>query len=176
MIRGVTAVGGLVLLLGLTAAQGQEAQRGQLTAGDYKFVENASQGGAMEVQAGELAQQKGASEQVRNFGAKMVADHSKANEELKALATRRGAVLPTKSSHHERDTIEDLQKVSGSNFDQKYAKNMVKDHEKDLKDFQDAAKDLNDPDLRAFAERTVPTLQEHLRMAMDMEQSVKNEK
>jgi putative membrane protein len=176
MIRGVTAAGSLALLLGLAAARGQDAQRGQLTQGDYKFVEKASRGGTMEVQAGELAQQKGASEAVRSFGLKIVADHSKANEQLRTIATRRGAVLPAQGSHHERDTIEDLQKASGTDFDRTYAKQMVKDHETNLKEFQDAARDLNDPDLRAFAERTVPVLQEHLRMAQDMERSVKNEK
>jgi putative membrane protein len=105
----------------------------------------------------------------------MVADHSKANDELKEIATRKGATLPTQLSYSERSTLEDLQKATGTEFDRIYAKAMVKDHKTDVKEFQKAANDLNDPDLKAFAQKTSPILQEHLQMAEQMEGSVKSE-
>ncbi|SPE57086.1 hypothetical protein SBV1_2630002 [Verrucomicrobia bacterium] len=79
------------------------------------------------------------------------------------------ALLPANLSHSERSTLADLQSVSGRDFDKAYAKDMVKDHKKDVKEFESAAKDLSDPDLRAWAQKTLPVLQEHLRMAQDME-------
>jgi putative membrane protein len=150
--------------------------RGQLSEKDYKFLIDAARGGQEEVQAGELARQKGVNQSVRTFGEHMVSQHSKANDELKEIASRKGATLPTQMSYGERSTIEDLQKATGTDFDKEYAKDMVKDHKTDVKEFQKAANYLQDPDLKAFAEKTVGTLQEHLRMAQDMENAVRNEK
>jgi putative membrane protein len=154
----------------------KDGTRGQLTEKDYKFVIDASRGGMEEVQLGELARQKGVNQSVRNFGERMVADHSKANDELKEVATRKGATLPAQLSYSERSTVEDLQKAIGIDFDRTYAKAMVKDHKTDVKEFQKAANDLNDPDLKAFAQKTVGKLEEHLQMAEDMEAAVKGEK
>jgi putative membrane protein len=175
------AILGLSLLLGAPAyAQTDRTTsggtRGQFNEKDYRFAIDAARGGQEEVQLGELARQKGVNQSVRTFGERMVADHSKANDELKELATKKGASLPTQLSYSERSTVEDLQKATGTDFDKSYAKAMVKDHKTDVKDFQKAANNLTDPDLRAFAQKTVGTLQEHLRMAQDMENTVQNEK
>jgi putative membrane protein len=72
--------------------------------------------------------------------------------------------------------MNDLQNASGADFDKTYAKAMVKDHKKDIKEFKKAGKDLNDPDLKAWAQKTSPTLEEHSRMAQEMENAVKGEK
>src|SRR5262249_4809633 len=146
------------------------------SASDYRFLENAARGGMEEVELGQLAQQKGSSQAVRTFGQRMVTDHTKLNNELKQIAAQKGAMIPTALSHHENSTVQHLEKATGANFDKDYAKAMVKDHKADVKEFQDAAKKLDDPDLKAFAQEAVPTLQEHLGMAENMETSVKSEK
>src|SRR5439155_20383157 len=125
-------------------------------------------GGMAEIQMGELAKQKGASKAVRDFGERMVTDHGKANDELKQLVSQKGAAAPSQLSHGENYEMEHLQKATGADFDKKYASYMVRDHKKDAKEFENAAKDLTDADLRAFASKTLPTIQDHLRMAEDM--------
>lgn len=176
----LATVAGLALALGaplLSAADTDNAaQRGQLSETDYKFAADAARGGMEEVQLGQVAQQKGVNQSVREFGQRMATDHSRANDELKQLLTSKGATLPTQLSHHERSTIDDLQNASGADFDKTYAKDMVKDHKKDVREFQKASKDLNDPDLKAWAQKTSATLEEHLRLSQDMENSVKGEK
>src|SRR5437868_1332211 len=103
----------------------------------------------------------------------MNTDHSKANDELKQIAATKGAIVPSEMSHRENATIERFDKLSGREFDKEYADHMVKDHKKDLKEFEDATKDVTDPDLKAFAQKTIATLNEHLRLAMDAQASVK---
>jgi len=159
-----------------TSSTENQAQRGQLSAADYRFLEKAARGGLEEVELGQLAEQKGSSEAVRTFGKRMVTDHNKLNDQLKQIASQKGATVPTAMSHHENSRVQHLESVSGATFDKDYAKDMVKDHRQDVKEFQDAAKKLEDADLRAFAQKAVPILQEHLGMAENMVTSVKNEK
>ena len=174
----ITTIAGLVFLAGprlFGADANYKEQRGQLTARDYRFVSEVAHGGTAEVELGELAKQKAASQEVRAFSERMIADHSKANDELKKLASQKGVVLPAELSHKEHSEMKHLQKLNGRDFDKAYAAAMLKDHKADVKEFQSAAKDLNDPDLRAFAQRTLPTLEEHLRMARNLEASAKKE-
>jgi len=147
--------------------------RGQFSEKDYRFVIHAARGGMTEVRLGELAKQKGSSQSVRDFGQRMVTEHSKANDELKRIVSSKGAVLPAEPTHHENSEIDKFDKLTGGDFDKDYAKFMVKDHNKDLKEFQDAAKDCSDPDLRAFAQKTASLIEDHLRMAKEMETAVK---
>jgi putative membrane protein len=170
----IATVAGLALALSVGALIGAETEnKGQLSAKDYRFVAEAARGGTMEVELGELAVQKGASESVRHFGQQMVTDHKRVNEELRAITSRKGATLPAQLSHSENSSLAHLQKVTGRDFDKAYAHHMVKEHQADVKDFQEAAKDLNDPELRAFAQKTLPTLEEHLRLARDVEAQTK---
>ncbi len=170
-ITGLAALA-LALTAGkLTAADRED--RGQLSESDYKFVKQAARGGISEVELGLLAQQKGNSDAVRNFGSQMAQDHKKANQELKQIATSKGVTIPSELSHGERSTLDKLQNATGADFDKEYASAMVKDHKEDVKEFKKAAGDLKDPDLRAFAQKTLPTLENHLTMAEQMEQSVK---
>jgi putative membrane protein len=176
-INKTTMIGsvGLALMLssGLLLAADTEGQRGQLTSKDYKFASDAAQGGMQEVQLGELARQKAGSQGVREFGERMVTDHQKANDELKQIVQKKGALLPTTVSHHETSTVEHLQKLSGADFDKAYVSDMLRDHKKDVKEFEKASQDLSDPDLKAFAAKTLPTLQEHLSMVQNLEAQVK---
>src|SRR5437773_7993569 len=144
-------------------------QHGQFTRKDYKFALEAAQGGLLEVKMGELAKQKGSHPTVQQFAQRMVIDHAKANDELQKIATQKGATIPTELTRREEAQLEHLQKLSGNDFDKAYADRMVKDHKKDIKEFQDAAKNCEDADLKNFASTTLPILQDHGKMAEQME-------
>jgi putative membrane protein len=120
---------------------------------DKAFMKKAARGGMMEVAMGKLADQNGQSEDVKSFGKRMVTDHSKANEELKSIADKKGVKLPSK---------EPSEKWSS---DKAYMNMMVKDHEKDLAEFQDEATNGSDTDVKKFAEDTAKVVQEHLDLA-----------
>jgi putative membrane protein len=159
-----------LLLAGLHDVSGEEKWRqGQLSAGDYKFVTEAAQGGRMEVELGRLAMQKGLDAAVRDFGKRMVQDHQKANQELTQLAMQKGAALPTALSKKEDDKIEHFKTLSGADFDKAYIKDMVDDHQTDIKEFQKESDKADDTDLKAWVVKTLPVLQEHLKMAQNVE-------
>ena len=120
---------------------------------DKAFMKKAARGGIMEVAMGNLADQNGQSEDVKSFGKRMVTDHSKANEELKSIAEKKGVKLPSKEPSEKW------------NSDKAYMNMMVKDHEKDLAEFQDEAANGSDPDVKKFAEDTAKVGQEHLDLA-----------
>ena len=132
---------------------------------DQKFAMEAAQGGMMEVDLGQLATQKGASQAVKDFGQRMVTDHSKANQELEQIATQKGMSLPTALPADMKQEREKLAAASGAEFDRMYMSHMLKDHEKDVKEFEKQAQKGNDPALKSFAEKTLPTLREHLELA-----------
>src|SRR4051812_7393665 len=147
-------------------------QRGQFSERDYRFVKEAARGGMSEVELGQLAKTKGTTQAVRDFGDRMVKDHQKANDELKDIASKKGAQIPADLTRTEKSTMDKLQKANGANFDKEYADLMLKDHKTDVKEFKDAADDVKDPELKAFAQKTIPTLEEHLRMAQNMQRSL----
>jgi putative membrane protein len=143
--------------------------------GDRKFMEKAAQGGIAEVELGKLAAQKAASPDVKQFGQRMVDDHSKANDKLKSLATSKGVNLPTGLDRSTQRELDKLSKLSGAEFDREYMKHMVSDHKKDVSEFKSEAKKAKDADVKDFAATTLPTLEEHLKLAQAAEQSAKNE-
>ncbi len=132
---------------------------------DAEFLVDAASGGMMEVELANLALQKGTSTQVKEFARMMIKDHKKANEELKALAATKNIVLPTALIDKHQRIVNDLKEKSAKTFDAKYMNAMLDDHKKDVEEFEEASKDAVDPDIRAFAAKTLPVLQEHLRMA-----------
>ena len=140
---------------------------------DSKFAVAAADGGMMEVKLGELAQSKGSSPSVKDFGKTMVADHGKANDELMELAKQKNITLPAALSDDKQKDYDDLAKKTGKDFDKAYASFMVDDHEKDVKEFEKAAKDCKDADIKSWAGGKVPTLQHHLEMAKAMKDATK---
>jgi putative membrane protein len=128
-----------------------------LSANDRDFMRAAAEGGMEEVEMGRMAEQQGKSADVKAFGRRMVIDHSKANSELMALASRKGVKLPTHAPKKE--------KMHGDNFDKQYISDMVKDHEKDLAEFQREASNGSDPDVKAFATKNAKVIQKHLELA-----------
>lgn len=129
---------------------------GSVSAKDANFVKMAAMGGIKEVELGKVAAKQAKSPEVKQFGERMVTDHSKANKELMAIAKKKGIKL-------EKEPL-DSSKLNGPDFDSVYTTDMVKDHEKDVAEFQTEAKKGEDPEIKAFAEKTLPTLKEHLQM------------
>lgn len=146
-----------------------------LSHGDRKFLEKAAEGGMAEVQLGQLAQQKASSDQVKQFGKRMVDDHTKADDQLKKIAADKGVTLPTDLSSSDRREYDKLQKKSGADFDREYIKEMVSDHKKDVKEFRSDAQSAKDTEIKDFAAATLPTLQQHLELAQQAENAAKAE-
>jgi len=169
----ITWVASAALLAFGTIAAAQNGSYDQTQQkGDASFAQDAASGGMAEVKLGQLAQQKGSSQSVKDFGARMVKDHSAANTKLKAVASKDGMTLPGGINHEDQATYSKLSKLSGTQFDKEYAQDMVQDHQKDVAAFQKEANSGTNPDLKDFASQTLPTLQDHLNMAQQMQQSV----
>jgi putative membrane protein len=157
-----------------TEASGATGAGGSsLAAADQRFVHDAAVGGMEEVELGKIAQQKSSTDQVKQFGARMVQDHSKANDELKQLAASKGVPTPDSLDKHHQQIVDKMNKLTGADFDKAYMKEMVSDHKKDISDFKKASQKGKDSDIRGFASKTLPTLQEHLVMAQRAEQAAK---
>ncbi len=129
---------------------------------DAKFVVEAANGGMTEVDLGKLATLKATNAKVKEFAGMMVTDHSKANEELKALAKNKNITLPDSVSSESKSTMKSLTEKSGADFDKAYVSEMVDDHKKDVSMFENASKNVKDPDLKAFVDKTLPVLKAHL--------------
>jgi putative membrane protein len=143
------------------ASQGAKTSAKQLSAQDKNFIMNAAKGGMMEVEMGKMAAQNAQNADVKKFGNRMVADHSKANNELMALAKEEGVSLPAAKS------------MGKWKSDKDYMNDMVKDHEKDLAEFQKEAKDGTDADLKKFADKTSKIISQHLQMAKEIQGKLK---
>ena len=150
-------------------------QAASISSSDRKFMEKAAEGGLAEVELGKLATQKAGAPEVKQFGQRMVDDHSKANDQLKQLATSKGVNLPTELDRSTRREMDKLSKLSGADFDREYMKHMVSDHKKDVSEFKSEANKAKDSDVKQFASQTLPTLEQHLQLAESAEQAARNE-
>jgi putative membrane protein len=130
---------------------------------DATFYRNAAEGAIAQVDMGNLAQQKAHSQSVKDFGALMVKDQSAANEKLKSLAQSKNITLPATTSVEEMVAKDKLKALSGPSFDKSYVQGMIKDHQEDIAQFKKEAASGQDPDARAFASATLPTLEAHLK-------------
>jgi putative membrane protein len=138
---------------------------------DKKFTKEAAIGGLTEVELGKLAQQKASSDAVKQFAQKMVDDHTKANEELKQVATKEGLEVPDAPDKKNQSRIDKLAKLSGPDFDKAYIKDQLKDHKQDIKKFEGESKNGTVPGVKDFATKTLPTLEQHLQMVKGLEKS-----
>jgi len=162
MQKTAAAIGAGVLLLVAGHATAE------ISSADKTFATKAAAGGEAEVALGRLAAEKAESQQVRQFGQQMVTDHSKANQELQAIAKQQNLTLPTKPDASSAATEQRLQASSGTAFDSAYTHDMVQDHQQDVADFQKEASSGQDPALKAFAQKYLPVLQHHLQMAQQI--------
>lgn len=150
-------------------ARGEQTGMANLSSRDREFIMEAAMGSMLEVELGRIAAQQGASDSVKQFGQMMVDHHQKANQELMTLASNKGITLPTALGEKHQRQMTKLQGMSGAEFDREYSKLMVKEHREAVDDFEDEISKGSDPDLKAFAGKALPNLQEHLRMARTLE-------
>jgi putative membrane protein len=172
-----------VVVLGLAAAPalaGQQpttAEKADRTmpyskSSDESFVMKAANGGMAEVELGKLAVQKAGSDEVKKFGQRMVDDHSKAGDELKTLAQNKHITLPTEIDPREKALHDRLAKLSGQSFDRAYMQAMIADHRKDLNEFRMESKMGKDADVKGWAAKTLPMVEEHVKLAQNTTRSV----
>jgi len=165
----------VAVVLGLAAAPALAQTPKKHTAkaaNDTTFVTKAARGGMAEVELGKLATEKASNDEVKKFGQRMVDDHGKANDELKALAQQKNMTVPSDLSAKDKALRDRLSKLSGAAFDRAYMHAMVTDHRADVNEFRVQSQSGKDAEVKAFAAKTLPTLEEHLRMAQDASKSV----
>jgi putative membrane protein len=143
---------------------------------DADFAVEAADRGLMEVQLAKLAQTKATSSEVKQFAQKIAAEHTKANDELKALAQRKNISLPAALSEDKQKKYNDLNEKKGLDFDRDYMDAMVSSHDESISKFEKEAEDGNDPEIKAWAANKLSTLRQHHDMAKTTHETVKNRK
>lgn len=161
-----------------SAKQAEEIneQKDSLNSEVSEFAVNAASGGMMEVELGNYAAQNAGHARVKHFGEMMVRDHTKANDELKSLASTKNITLPATLSEKHQKHVDDLKKLKGAEFDKEYMDLMVKDHKEDIDEFEEASRKEADAEIKAFAGKTLPVLKMHLDSAKAIDEALKNSK
>jgi putative membrane protein len=149
-------------------AEARNEQNGTAQVADQGFVLEAARGGMAEVELGHLAEQKAVNDRVKQFGQRMIADHGKANSELKAIAESKDITVPMDLGDEHKATMDRLSQLSGPAFDRAYIQEMVADHTKDVVEFKKESENGKDPAVKAFAAKTLPTIEEHMKMVQDI--------
>ncbi len=138
------------------------------------FMTQAASGGMFEVEAGKLAQQRAQNAQVKQFAQMMVTDHTKANDELRSAATTKNIMLPDSMSNEHMEMMRTLREKNGAEFDREYMDKMVTAHDTDISLFEDAAQDLEDPEVKSMASAKLPTLRQHRDQAQQIRDALGN--
>ena len=179
MCRGEVLAATVIVLssgVSLLAQKGDDPTRtgpaAVTSAADTKFAKDAAIGGMTEVELGKVAVKNGSSDKVKQFGQRMIDDHTKSGKELKSLAMRDNITLPTEVDARHKAMVDKYSALTGTAFDRAYMKDMVKDHETDVADFQKESRAGSNYDLKNWAGATLPTLQEHLRIAKETSTSL----
>ncbi len=150
----------------LQAAMAQPSEK------DAQFMMNAAKGNLMEIQLGQLATLQAESDEVAEFGQAMIEDHGTSSAELNEIAQQKNVQLPLDLDPEQQATVDELHELTGAEFDRKYMREMVKAHSKDVTKFQLAAQRLEDPDLAAWAQESLPVLEAHLQEAVQIAQQL----
>ena len=154
-------------------SQSPSSKSATLAQEDQSFVRKAAESGHMEVEASKLAQQRAHSQEVKTFAEMMIKDHTAANEELGSIAASKGMTPPAAPSSSQQKKLKKLGDMKDAAFDKAYTKEVgVAAHEEAVKLFKHATTSLKDPDLKAFAVKTLPKLEKHLGMAKDVKKKV----
>jgi len=135
---------------------------------DKGFMTDAARGGLMEVQLGNMAARSATNNEVKRFGQRVATDHSQASQILRQLASTLNVTLPQELDPEQRNVVSRLQNLTGKEFDREYMKMMVNDHTKDVSEYERAASQATNPEVKLFASQTLPTLRDHLKMARDI--------
>lgn len=141
---------------------------------DAEFAVEVADAGLMEVELGRLASTKASSSEVKSFAQLMVDDHTKANNELKALAQQKNITLPIAMSNERQKKVENFAEKTGSEFDREYIDLMVREHKEAIDEFEDQAEEGNDAELKSWASSKVSTLRHHLQEAERIQESIKD--
>lgn len=178
MLAGVLAVIGLAgLSVAAQPATDQapaQAPNTTLAKQDSDFFEDAAQGGLLEVRLGQLAVKNATNEEVRKFAQRMIDDHTKVNTQLAQIGhQKKGITVPSALDKKHQKEVDKLAQQTGAKFDRDYMSRMIDDHENDVKAFDKQAKDGKDPDLKQLAAGALPTLQDHLTQAKEIEARLK---
>jgi putative membrane protein len=155
-----------------TSMPRNSAAQQQVSKPDMEFMKKAAIGGMAEVELGKLAQQNGQSQPVKDFGSRMVQDHSQAGDQLKAIAQQKGVQLPDQLDGEHRAMRDRLAKLQGDQFDRAYMRLMTSDHDKDVKEFRKEAQTSKDPDLKRFARDTLNTIEQHDQLAHNVDRQL----
>lgn len=139
---------------------------------DSEFAKTAAEGGFAEVRFGQLAEDKATNQSVKDLAQRMVNDHTQADDSLKTAASKDNVTVPTRLNAKDRATYAKLSMLSGSTFDRDYARDMVRDHETDIAMFKREANSGKDASIKSFAAKTLPTLEDHLKLARQALESV----
>jgi putative membrane protein len=150
---------------GPQGASRSQSPSAALGSADRQFIMEAAHGGLAEVELGRMASTKAQSPQVKQFAQKMIDDHGKANQELKTLAQNKSVTIPTELDAKHKATKDRLEKLSGAEFDRAYMQEMVADHQKTVSDFRKQSQSGQDPDVKAWAAKSLPILEQHYQMA-----------
>ena len=151
-----------------TTEAATDAKKTQIASEDAQFMKEAAQSGMAEVKMGELGQSNGESQQVKAFSQRIVTDHTKANEELKQLAAKKGVPLPDEMSEQHKTMIQHLSSLKGREFDGAFKQHAVENHQKSVEKFKTASEKAKDAELKTFASKTLPVLQQHLELAKQL--------
>jgi putative membrane protein len=163
MTRSTLFTGALVLGLAIAGPHAATA-----APSDEGFVREAASSGKIEVELGRYASRHAADPQVVKFGERMVTDHGRVNAELQRIAERESIVMPTDVAVAEDPLVKKLTALKGADFDRAYMKAMVEDHEEDVAKFREMSQSAATPAVKTFAQKTLPTLEEHLKMAKEI--------
>jgi putative membrane protein len=140
----------------------------KLSPQDEEFAQKAATGGQAEVEMAKMAMDRASRDEVKQFAQRLISDHQQANQQLDSIASRKDLDLPKMMPTEAQEAHDKMMKLSGAAFDKAFLQHAVQDHQKDIAEFQKAATSVSDNDLKQFASQTLPTLQEHLRMAQDL--------
>ena len=169
MMKATAVVMGAVLVMSAgSALAGKAAAPNQ----GQRFVMSTARDGIAEVELGKLASEKAANADVKSFGQRMVTDHGKANDELKGLAQNKGMTLPTDMDAKHKALRDRLMKMSGEAFDHAYIAAMVNGHRQAVTAFRTEARAGKDADIKAWAAKTLPTIEDHLKVAQSLNRAV----
>lgn len=145
----------------------------EMTMSDKSFVKQAASESATEVELAKLAEEKGSSDAVKQFGKRVVEDHEKENPALVSAANKVNVDVPTELPRSAKKTRDKLAKLSGPNFDRAYAKVMLNDQKDDVQLFTQEAQVGQIPEVKGYAAKTLPAVEQHKKMAEEMDAAVK---
>src|SRR5215203_1685323 len=145
-----------------------------LASADRNFIMKAAQSDLAEIQSGKVAQTKASADAVKAFAARMVTDHTQTSDQLKTMASTRNVPLASTPSSKDEKEMKKLGEMSGADFDRAYMASQVRAHRDAVNLFEKQSKSGRDADLKSFAAATLPTLQDHLKMARELEESVRS--